>query len=130
MPSPKYIKGMPSKEYYKLWRESHPGYSKKYGAKYFANAQKKHRVKNPDKVRLDRAKRRAMLSKSRVDKYIHKEQIRGWSTMECGICSMQIIGQYHIDHIIPLSKGGAHSVNNLQISHPYCNQSKYVTIII
>ena len=31
---------------------------------------------------------------------------------------------FHIDHIIPLSKDGNHTLTNLQITHPLCNLKK------
>jgi 5-methylcytosine-specific restriction endonuclease McrA len=33
--------------------------------------------------------------------------------------------EYHIDHIIPLSKWWPHSIWNIQILCPFCNMSKY-----
>ena len=35
-----------------------------------------------------------------------------------------IQGYYHVDHIIPLCKGGLHHENNLQILTAHQNQSK------
>lgn len=42
----------------------------------------------------------------------------------CGICKTIVNGQYEIDHIIPLSRGGPHAQHNLQLAHPFCNRSK------
>lgn len=42
----------------------------------------------------------------------------------CGICGEPIFGKFDIDHIVPLNKGGAHSMDNLQVAHAYCNRSK------
>ncbi len=49
----------------------------------------------------------------------------------CGICKDQgpIIGKFHVDHIIPLSKGSLHSYVNVQPAHPDCNQRKSATIM-
>lgn len=35
----------------------------------------------------------------------------------------------HLDHIIPLSKGGTHEPNNVRITHAKCNLSKHSKII-
>lgn len=42
----------------------------------------------------------------------------------CWFCGSYINGMKHIDHITPLSKGGAHSKDNLAIMCHSCNQSK------
>lgn len=42
----------------------------------------------------------------------------------CGICKGFIDGDFHVDHRIPLSKGGMHGYANCQPAHPKCNLSK------
>lgn len=42
----------------------------------------------------------------------------------CGLCGMAVVGPFTIDHIIPISKGGPHSYENVQLAHPTCNFSK------
>lgn len=42
----------------------------------------------------------------------------------CGICHEPIIGAFHVDHVIPLSRGGEHSYANCAPAHPLCNQRK------
>lgn len=44
---------------------------------------------------------------------------------KCAICGHDILwGQFHVDHRIPHSKGGGNEFSNLQLTHPFCNQSK------
>lgn len=43
----------------------------------------------------------------------------------CGICHLPADrDDWHLDHVIPLSKGGPHTYGNTQVSHPTCNLSK------
>lgn len=43
---------------------------------------------------------------------------------KCVYCHTSIQSSYHIDHIEPLSKGGAHSKSNIQLLCPSCNIRK------
>ena len=51
----------------------------------------------------------------------------------CAICGSEVlkkVNKYHplsehIDHIIPVSKGGSDSLENLQFTHRKCNMKKY-----
>jgi 5-methylcytosine-specific restriction endonuclease McrA len=43
----------------------------------------------------------------------------------CGICGDILpVDEFHLDHIVPLSKGGRHLLKNLQPACPPCNLSK------
>lgn len=47
------------------------------------------------------------------------------SKSNCYWCNCKIIGSnYHIDHYMPLSKGGEHTLSNLVVSCPSCNLRK------
>lgn len=43
---------------------------------------------------------------------------------ECAFCRKDISREMHIDHVIPLSRGGAHDIWNIQILCPTCNLRK------
>lgn len=43
---------------------------------------------------------------------------------KCIYCDTCIIKDFHIDHINPLSRGGLHSIINIQLLCPNCNCSK------
>lgn len=43
----------------------------------------------------------------------------------CGICGGDVDPfEFHMDHVIPVSRGGDHSYANMQVSHPRCNKRK------
>ena len=42
----------------------------------------------------------------------------------CVYCKKKVMVDYHVDHVVALSKGGSNSVENLQILCPTCNIKK------
>lgn len=44
---------------------------------------------------------------------------------KCWWCGRKIVGRYHVDHRVPLARGGSNDPGNLVISCPECNQSKH-----
>ncbi len=48
----------------------------------------------------------------------------------CHICGKRVKSKgWHLDHIIPLIKGGEHSYRNVAVSHPQCNLQKGVKLV-
>ena len=69
-----------------------------------------------------RIKRKALVRKSKIGDIDLNKII---SNKKCYWCNTKIIdNNYHIDHYVPISKGGEHSNDNLVLSCPKCNLTK------
>ena len=55
-----------------------------------------------------------------------KEILRKEQEGMCGICNTLVLDgdSVHVDHIIPITRGGPHTVANLQYTHGSCNDQK------
>lgn len=62
---------------------------------------------------------------------ITTEQLKEWKSLQIPICVYcGAIYDLGIDHIVPLSKDGTHTVDNLCICCKSCNSSKYTNSIL
>jgi hypothetical protein len=72
---------------------------------------------NPDKRNADAAKRRA-LKRGQTPELTTEEKAQiehiYWMAQDCRAVSGEV---YHVDHIKPISKGGLHHPNNLQVMY-------------
>jgi 5-methylcytosine-specific restriction endonuclease McrA len=79
---------------------------------------------NPEKAQENYTRRRARLAGA-----VHETWTRGevWERGSgvCHICSAPLdFGNWHADHVIPLSRGGRDALDNLLPACPLCNWSK------
>lgn len=106
-----------------------------------ARAYQAWRAKGDNRIRTNEAKRqwvrrhpfayrkwqmdrRARMAKARVGR-IDWKGIIVRDIGRCGICSAPIHPKdLSFDHIIPLSRGGAHATENIQLAHIKCNNRK------
>jgi 5-methylcytosine-specific restriction endonuclease McrA len=120
------------KERAKQHKKMHPELNRKHSRK----AQKKWRMLNPEQARMkdrihgharrDKARKQRLDGDSVIRKSVEKckhvlvslQPLCYW----CG-CKLTKNG-WHVDHVIPLGKGGAHAAFNLVKACKTCNESK------
>ncbi len=90
-------------------------------------ASKKYRLKNQDKYNNYANERRAKKLKNGVFKITDKD-FKKLQSQSCQNCGTQ--KNLTIDHIIPISRGGTHSIGNLQMLCGFCNSSKSNKVMI
>lgn len=120
----------------RAWFAARPNYKVEYRAsnheKLLAQ-EKAWRAANPGLSRKKNAKRLARKGKVTVGDL---EAIAEWETkwrsrktVACHWCGKRVkTSEVHVDHVVPLSKGGPHSVENLCVSCRRCNLSKQATL--
>lgn len=85
---------------------------------------RQYKKENPDRIRSHNANRRAW----RINQLVENVDRKVVFERDNGICHicLDVVdpADWHLDHIIPLSKGGPHSYDNTAVSHPFCNESK------
>lgn len=96
-----------NRENSRRWEAEHPEESRAKFRRYYARKRGNGVSHTAADVRLQ--------MKAQTDK-------RG--KLHCWWCSKHITGSYHVDHRIPLAKGGSNAPENLCITCPQCNLSK------
>jgi len=124
-----------NKNYYKLyfrkWSSQNRNKTREWARIYRENHsyECRERIKlwglnNPDKLYkydLRRRSRKKNAFVEDVDRFIVLENYN----QLCGICGGPVnSNNFHVDHIIPISKGGEHSYKNTQPAHLKCNLVK------
>jgi predicted HNH restriction endonuclease len=111
-------------------------------SKEHRSAQRKQHLKqHPEKVRELARKRRATKRANGWERYTEAQVLELHGAV-CHICGSEIdltldrrIGKegwemsLHIDHVIPISKGGPDKLSNVKPSHGKCNLKKRATLL-
>lgn len=108
-----------------------PDYHKDYAKTNSEEAVKRSRQwreQHPEEfrelMRIAAQRRRAIVNAAFVED-VHSLVVLERDDGCCGICGGDVDPtDFHVDHIIPLSKGGEHSYANVQAAHPSCNVRK------
>lgn len=117
----------------KRWRLNNLEKCRAREAKYRANNRelrkaqhKRWRKANVDKARLQVRNRQAR-RKGGKGKYTLDDIKRLFSAQKgmCAYCRTDLTTRRHVDHIIPLSRGGTNYPANLQLLCPQCNGRKH-----
>jgi 5-methylcytosine-specific restriction endonuclease McrA len=98
----------------KAWKEAHKDWHRAYAARY--------RKENPERKRLSEHNRRAR-TKGKLSADIF-EKLFKLQKGKCACCGKKLGKDFHLDHIVPLSKGGLNVDSNVQLLTAFCNVSK------
>ena len=80
---------------------------------------------HPEKARDKCVRRRARLLAASIIAYVDRNRVWERDGGKCHICGKRCnAGNWHLDHLIPLSLGGTHEYCNVAVSHPACNAAR------
>jgi 5-methylcytosine-specific restriction endonuclease McrA len=96
----------------------------------YARICREYQQKHPELYRAIAAKYRAKKRNAAVGVVDYTLIIKR-DRSRCGICNRHVKRcDRAFDHIIPLSRGGAHSMENIQVAHRHCNQRKGMKTLV
>lgn len=102
----------------RLYRESHVESIRAYFRRYFQTP------KGIAVARRAHAKRHALKVGATIGE-VDVAALFARDKGRCQICRKKVDPKnWHMDHVIPLSKGGEHNMRNLRVTHPICNRRK------
>lgn len=85
------------------------------------------RAANPEAARrlrrMSQGSRRARERGAFIE-HVDAEVVYAMHGGRCGICGGFIQGDFHVDHVTALARGGKHGYINVQPAHPRCNLRK------
>lgn len=104
----------------RAWRLANPGLD--------AAQQRARRVADPERHRGYKADRRARERAAFIEHVDHAVVFNRDGGI-CQLCKL-LIGdaKWHVDHVIPLARGGWHCYANVQLAHASCNQAKSASL--
>jgi 5-methylcytosine-specific restriction endonuclease McrA len=116
------------------WLEKHPGYTKERNKLYREmkgdtlreyDRQRSKDPKRKDQLRDHKARRRAQKLGSRIGR-IRWDHIIQRDNATCYLCEKKLSKkEITFDHVIPLTRGGPHTEDNLKVACRSCNSRKH-----
>jgi 5-methylcytosine-specific restriction endonuclease McrA len=103
------------------WREQNPERYRANNANRYPKYYTEHREEYRAWVRNRRARQRQAPGKHTPADIEHLyDQQQG----KCAYCQCSLQNGYHVDHIVPLARGGSNDPSNLALACASCNKSK------
>lgn len=116
-----------SRKYYALHRDRYCENSRKYRNSHPEKRRKDFRawrLANPDKVKARINRRRALKQGAKGSNVFFNEKAQLKRQKGCCAYCGEKMTKYHIEHVIPLSRGGSDHPDNKVLACPSCNLSK------
>lgn len=117
------------REYYSSNKEALTAYNVKYrgeNRETLKARQAEWRRANPSHARVAMAKRRALKLAYQGEAYGHDDVLSLLESQQgqCAYCAVALEDDFHVDHVVPLSRGGGNGADNICLACPPCNFSK------
>ena len=113
----KWAKGVKRRQWLEQYRENN--------SESIREKRRKYKNKNRHKSRAYTQKRRGIKSGVSIGEILPIDMLLGRQGKMCANCKTKGRGvEWHIDHIVPLSRGGTHSMDNVQVLCKTCNLRK------
>lgn len=111
------------------YRDADPETSKRNREKYLANrdgilARMRERYRDDPEASIFKSRQRDSRKKLVNLGDVHYKWVMS-SCTDCYLCGKPLDGELQMDHVIPLSRGGAHARENLRPTHAECNLRKH-----
>ena len=103
----------------KKWREENPERNKEYNRQY---------ARDNKEIWMAKNRRRTAKQRENSTYYISKKQLKKLYRGPCVYCGAT--GKMTLDHVVPINRGGAHSIGNLVPACGPCNFSKGQKLLI
>lgn len=120
-------------EWYISHREEHMQYSHEYHATHKEQIrlryQQYYALNQQDYI--ERANRRRSMQRGVSIGAVDYERVLERDGAWCYICEQDILPHHdlHFDHVIPITRGGNHSEDNIKPTHKACNLRKYTRLL-
>lgn len=123
--------GEKNPDYYRQWAVENAEKRRRQNAEWHVANRDRRREQtkqryaaNPEPFRARAMRHWARKRNATIGKIDHERIIRR-DAGRCGICGEQVVeSDRSFDHIVPLSRGGSHTEDNLQLAHFLCNCRK------
>lgn len=129
------------RERHRRWKEAHPErmaaakrrYREKMGGDPSFRAEaaertRRWREENPDREREHSRRKRAIRAGVAHEPYRRVDIIARDGGI-CYLCELPVpVGAEHLDHVIPISRGGPDTAANVRVTHALCNLRKHARL--
>lgn len=115
---------MANQERQRLWFREYHQKNRDIIIARVARWNREHAQRHRESSRLSAGRRHALKMGSKVghvsfNRIVQRDQWRCW------ICQRRVTWRdLHLDHVIPLSRGGSHTEDNIRVTHAKCNLRK------
>lgn len=112
------------REHGRTWHEAHPEYAREHAAKWIAANPERRRTNNRNHAARRRARIAQVLATLTPQEWEAILEAAGYACVYCG--ATEHITQ---DHLVPISRGGDHTANNVAPACDSCNSQKHTKTV-